>query len=237
MMSRSLFILSALLLLSSVQPAKAADRYFLMVFGSQAKPNIVWHAHTFGTFVHARGEGADPAQWTVQQVVTISWMPRTLKLRPFALRPEEGVNLDLEGSFASARDNHACVSMWGPYEICGELFCMAVARAEWLESGMARYKVADRFRRPYVLDCVHSLSGVYTEPGKFLTRLAHGDIAAYFDLHHFERFIIDPSVTHDWVAEQIGVFCHPVRRRAFCEVPPSILPFFYPTYRRWVRNP
>jgi hypothetical protein len=233
MMSRCRLILSALALLLSSQLAHADDGYYLMVFGAQSTPKVIRRTHTFAAFVHARGQGTDPAAWSIVNVVTISWMPATLVIHPLDPRPEPGINLDLHSTFAWALRNEARISMWGPYAIGPELFDLAAARAEYLDSGMAREAILDRFRRPHVLDCIHALSGVDPSQGYFLTRFACGDMASYYDLHHFARFILEPCRTHDWVAEQLGVFCYPICRRGFCEVPHSLLPILPPRYRRW----
>lgn len=230
-MTRLALFLAALLSLVSAQSAWAEDRYFLLVFGAQKHPSQVRYTHTFGTFVHAKGQGEDSARWTIEQVVDISWMPQTQVLHPLRLRAEEGANLDLQGTLGWARCNGLCVSMWGPYEICPELFDLAVDRAAYLESGIPEYNVLDRRRRPLVLDCVHALSGVDPTRGRFHTRLAYGDIASYFVLHHLGGWIRNPCLTHDWVAERLGVFeCSAIRRREYCEIPFSILPLFPPSY-------
>lgn len=222
------FLLALTVSLSASDASRADDRYYLMVFGSQTHPALVRYTHTYGTFVHV---SSDESQGTCNlEVVTISWLPRSLILHPLSPRPKPGVNLDLISTFNYALCNREMISMWGPYEICPELFCKAVQRKAYLESGQPEYNVVDRIRRPLVLDCIHALSGVDHDPGRLHTRTAYGDIASYFVLHHFGRFIIHPEVTHDWVAERLGVWCYPIWRRGYCEVPRSVLPILPPNY-------
>ena len=189
------------------------------------------YTHTFATFVHASGDGDDLSAWMIQEVVDISWLPQTMVLHPLRFRAEEtGINLELPATLRWAKCNGLGVSMWGPYEIRPALFEMACTRANYLQSGAVGYNVVDRRRRPLVLDCIHAVSGIDRSRGSFHTRLAFGDIASYFVLHHFRDSLINPCVPHDWVAERLGAFASPIRRRDYCEIPFSLLPFFSPSY-------
>lgn len=225
-------ILSAAMLLLLAAPARAEDRYFLLMFGWQSKPKQVRHTHTFATFVHARGEGPRGEDWQICEVVTISWMPESLRLRPLLPIARRGVNLDLHSSLDFAVCEGVCISMWGPYEICPALFDMAVARQAYLESGIPREALLNRGRRPDVLNCIQAINGIDHSRGRLHTRFAAGDIASYYDLHHFDPYILQPGLTHDWVGERLGVFLYPIRRRGFCEVPQAFLPIFPPRYSR-----
>jgi hypothetical protein len=210
-------------------PAPAAERCYLLVFGSQSQPAFVRYTHTYGTFVRACGDGPDPSAWLLEEV-TISWLPRSLVLHPLSPISQEGVNLGLHDTLRYALDNRECITLWGPYEICPELFYKAVRRKAYLEAGKPDYNVVDRIRRPVVLDCIHALSGVDHDPGRFHTRTAYGEIASYFVLHHFGRWIIQPETTHDWLLERLCLGGYPIQRRGYCEEPPSILPILPPNY-------
>src|SRR5690349_18163739 len=87
-----LLALSGLLLASS---AARADRHYLLIFGSQTQPKIPRYTHTFCTIVRV----ADPLPGCANlplEVHTISWLPATLKVRPFRLHAEPGHNFTLE---------------------------------------------------------------------------------------------------------------------------------------------
>ena len=208
-------------------PAPAEERYYLLVFGSQTHPAQVRYTHTFGTFVRVCTDGPDSGPL---EVVTISWLPKSLVLHPLSPIPQEGVNLDLPSTLDYVLGNGEVVSMWGPYEICPELFQKAVRRANYLERGRPDYNVVDRIRRPAVLDCIHALSGVDHDPGRFHTRTAYGEIASYFVLHHFGRWIVRPDVTHDWLLDPLRLGSYPLCRRGYCDVPFSVLPLLPPNY-------
>jgi hypothetical protein len=201
----------------------------LIVFGAQTHPKIVRYTHTFGTFVRTSGDGGDFHSKPIDEV-TISWFPESMILHPLKMRPEPGVNVDLFRTLDKVLDDGGCISMWGPFEICPELYAKALQRLSHLETDRPAYNVVDRNRRPVVLDCIHALSGVDPDPGRMHTRLAYGDIASYFVLIHFGRYLIQPEVTHDWVADRLGLGTYRIRQRAYGEEPLSLLPILSPYY-------
>src|SRR2546423_980366 len=96
---RPLSIIICLLAVTYTPGAVAAsERCYLMVFGSQPHPPQIRYTHTYGTFVRAQVDGPDPATWPLD-VVTISWMPKSMVLRPLSIIPQDGINLDLHATF------------------------------------------------------------------------------------------------------------------------------------------
>src|SRR5438067_13109019 len=75
-------------------PARGAERYYAMIFGSQSSPKQLRYTHTWATFIRAVGEGDDPNGYQVH-LHTISWLPASYVIRVLSPVPEEGVNLDL----------------------------------------------------------------------------------------------------------------------------------------------
>src|SRR3954452_17178516 len=76
--------------------ARADEHFYVIVFGAQRNSYDPASTHTFAIFVRAECNATGAG---VLDTVTISWMPRTLKVRPRALLPEDGVNLTLEQTF------------------------------------------------------------------------------------------------------------------------------------------
>ena len=114
------------LLLALGNTAPAAEAYYLLMFGSQRTPNEPNYSHSFATFVRAHWVSPAAPRLEVQ---TISWMPRDLRIRAFALTPQSGVNLDLPASLRNAYANGERVSLWGPYQIHRDLYWRAAAQA------------------------------------------------------------------------------------------------------------
>src|SRR4051812_162617 len=68
-----------------VQPA---ERYYMVLFGAQSVPIRGRLTHTWATYVRTQ---VTPKGETPVAIDTISWMPKTLEIRPLALLPEPGV--------------------------------------------------------------------------------------------------------------------------------------------------
>jgi hypothetical protein len=222
-----------LLLLGS--PSQPGERCYLIIFGAQSHPKIIRHTHTWATFVRTIGTGDNPADWSFESV-TISWLPASLNMHPLVPWGQVGVNLDLHGTLNMVMQNKESIAAWGPYEIAPGLYEKAALWAACLNAGVPRYKASNRFRRPHNLDCMHAVADVDRDRGRFHTRTAAGQIASYFLLHHFEPWVIDSGVTHDWVASRLGLECYPIERRQFCEKPFSLLPLRSPWYSEDGRN-
>jgi hypothetical protein len=138
--------------------AWANERYFVVVFSSQAKPKLPRFTHVWATMIKVCNAEQPPAQWTYQ-IETISWFPASLSVHIFRLRPEAGANLGLQETLCVVQKQGQHISAWGPFEVPQSIYCEFMAQKARLESGQVRYKAIDRFRNPAdVSDCIHSLS-------------------------------------------------------------------------------
>src|SRR5437016_1116818 len=72
-------------------PAQSA--YYMIVFASQSDTNEPRSAHTFATFVKARGKQESKEDFRIEEAHTISWMPSSLDVVILRLRPQPGTNL------------------------------------------------------------------------------------------------------------------------------------------------
>src|SRR5262245_19906779 len=183
-----------------------ADKHYVLVFGGYQDSIRIRTGHTWGTFVRTstRPDGAiqlDP--------VTISWMPSTLRVRPYAFRSEPGNNLTLEETISWISGPRSNVSAWGPYEITPEVFAQAQHRAAFLEAVNARYRVFDRFDRlPDVEHCIHALTRVdprwelQARPTK--GNGVHGTTHVVRDLLR-SGAATQPTTQADWVYNAMGL--------------------------------
>lgn len=231
-MIRPIPLLPALLLLLILPgAAQADDRYFMLIFGVQSTPDLARFSHTWGTFVKMTGEGPDLDRYKIADSLTISWLPVSLRVRLLEIRPQTGMNLDLHSTMhLYAYELPACITLWGPFEICPELYCKAGRRLNYLESGVPLFNAVDRARRPLVLDCIHALSGVDADPGALHTRSGYGNIASYFCVEHLSRWIIDCDRTHDSLIARLCLDRYPMERRGYGDAPFAILPILPPYY-------
>jgi hypothetical protein len=137
-------------------PCPAGERYYVTLFGGQGDLLRPRTAHTWATFART---AVTPAGEQVVSVDTISWLPATLNVRPWALRAETGVNLTLEETFAFMGNNQRKrVTAWGPYEITAGRYQQALAQKALLESGAIRYHSLGLFGRK--ADVLHCIDGV-----------------------------------------------------------------------------
>ena len=201
------------LLLCGAGAGRGEDFYYVLVFGSQQGPACVRYSHTFATFVRATGRGPC-AQAYQLDAFTISWLPRTLDLRPLALAPEEGTNLGLADTLRWAQATDQRVSLWGPYQIERELFDRALAQARLLESGRVCYQLLDAGRpTDAVSNCVHAVTSVAGGHRPRLLCPGFGAAASHVAALRFRPWIIDCSRQHDWVTVRLGLRAWPLVRR------------------------
>lgn len=208
--------------------ARAEERYYVVLFGSQSTPRLARHTHTWGTFIKASGDGEDASKHHIEEVFTISWMPADLKVRALRLFPQEGVNLDLETTLAHALERQR-VSEWGPFEISKRIYDRAVERKAELESGAVRYKAIDPNFGPRarsMSDCIHGLSDIDPENGRlyYTETRRFGEAASHWLAYQFitrgQRVNLNENL--DWLNERLGLDNYPIVRR-----PP-------PEHRAWL---
>jgi hypothetical protein len=196
-------------------PAAAGERYFITLFGGQGDLLRPRTAHTWATFVRT---AATP---TGEQVVgedTISWLPATLNVRPWALFSEVGVNLTLQQTFDfMGSHRRQRVVVWGPYEITADRYHQAMAQKALLESGAIRYHSLGLLGRlPNVMHCIDGVTR--TDPlweKKDNPSRWFGEAGTAQATRSAVRsgFILNPTVTHDWIVDAINPTGYKLARR------------------------
>ena len=211
------------MLFMSSPAVKAAERYYLIIFGAQKSINMPKDSHTFGLFVKETDQGS-------LETMCISWLAEDLNVNILGRRPQLGVNLDLHFTMQHYESRRCRISMWGPFEMDRELYEKAKGRRDVLESGSVGYSPIDHRRRPKMADCMHAVSGVDVEPGLLRTRSAHGDIASYFVLEHLSWWLIHPETTHSHLISRLCLDQYCIHGRDFCARPHSPFPILPPYY-------
>jgi hypothetical protein len=212
------WLLLALCLSSSLgvaQSCSAAERYYVMIFGSESVPKRARYTHTWATVVRSTTDDAQPDAPPQLESLTISWMPRTLNIRPLTLRPECGVNLSLHATIRDSRCKGECIVMWGPYDYDPEIgpkLWDRVAHQVWrLNSGRVLYKCIDPDTGPgstYISNCIHAVTDLDPYlPRPNYNELANNGLDASRHLvkimagrHRFDR-----NDRHEWVAQAMGI--------------------------------
>lgn len=153
------------LLADGSRRASAEDFYYVLVFGSQSHPKQLRYTHTWATFVHAQGTGLDPDNYTIE-AHTISWLPESLNVRVWALRPEPGVNLDLEQTLAYVLQNGESVTLWGPFRVDPRAWERSLFVRRVIDSGIPRYRAISTAYDLTISDCIHAVAAVDPEFGR-----------------------------------------------------------------------
>jgi len=219
------------LLLASVafeSAARAEERCYVIVFGSQSTPRLPRYTHTWATFVKASGEGEDSSKYHVNEVFTISWLPADLVVRSLRLRAQQGVNLDLEATLAYVLERER-VSEWGPFQISQRLYEQALERKAELESGSVKYKAIDPNFGPrvrYVSDCIHGITDLDPDHDRSYYREVRrfGEAASHWVAYQFvtRGQFVNLGENLDWINQRLGLDNYPIVHR-----PP-------PQHRIWV---
>lgn len=149
---------AALLLLASSAAAQTGgDHYSVTLYGGHASVFRPRTGHTWATFTHTypTADGGVAAEEH-----TISWLPATLNIRPFALRPETGANLTHEQTMAfMTSGRRPQVEAFGPYEITADRYQQLVTQKARLESGAVQYHGLGMFgRRGDVMHCIDAVT-------------------------------------------------------------------------------
>jgi hypothetical protein len=202
------------LMLLAPAAARAQDRYYLWIFSSQSEPKLPKYTHTWAVFART---GCLNGQRKVE-AFTISWMPATLNIRTYAVRPEPGVNLDLPTTFAFVTSQEERISVWGPYAITRDLYFRAIQQKQRLECGEVQYRAIDPFiRRTNISDCVHAVSDI--APGQtrinYIETVFFGEAAGRRIATAFRRQGLTCPVSEDlrWLEHALGMACYPIIQR------------------------
>lgn len=200
---------------SNIGEAAAGERYYVMIFGSESVPKRARFTHTWATVVKATTDDAHPDAPPTLESLTISWMPRTLNIRPITLRPECGVNLGLHATICDSRSKGECIAMWGPFdfdpEIGPRLYERVQKQVARLNSGRVLYKCIDPDTGPgstYISNCIHAV----TDLDPFLSRPSYNELTNNgldASLHLVNimagRHRFDRNDRHEWVAQALGI--------------------------------
>jgi hypothetical protein len=209
-------MLLALLLLLLACGSARADRHYLLIFGAQTHPKIPRFTHTFCTLVKV----ADPSPGCTGlplEVHTISWLPATLKIKPYRLHPEPGYNLTLEETLNWTAQNNMRVSLWGPYAITERFYGRVYQEYARFESGEYLYHAIDGTRRGDIAaDCIHAVTDIDRQDSRlrFLV-LRSGDPVT----RKFVRVLRDqgnlylPPEDVSWLDAALRLDCYGVRHR------------------------
>ena len=158
---RTTWALGLLALVLGAAPGRsiADERHYVLIFGAQPTPKIIKDSHTWATFVRVVGAGTDPAGYQVF-AHTISLVPATLQVRTFALQPEPGRNLDLEGALAYAQSKGASTTVWGPFLIRPDVYQKSLEVWASVNSGAVEYRAIDTLLTQYIADWIHAVTAV-----------------------------------------------------------------------------
>jgi hypothetical protein len=198
------------LLVAMAVPVRADECYFMLLFAAQTVPTRAKFSHTFATFVRATGSGPCLESYDLQWH-TISWLPPSMTVHPYAPRPECGFNFDLHTTVRHSLCAGARVSLWGPFQIQPCVYWSSLRQKAHLESGTVRYKAIDiGFRADRVADCIHAVNRiVYPERLNILDPL-YGEPATYVILQEFRPYLINECCKHYWLCAPLGLNCYPI---------------------------
>jgi hypothetical protein len=213
-------LLPLLLASFALEPAaRAEERYFVIIFGSQSTPRLPRFTHTWATFVKTSGEGDDSSKYHIDDVITISWLPANLAVRPVRLRAQEGVNLDLEATLAYVLEREH-VSEWGPFRITQQLYDRALERKAQLESGAVKYKAIDPNFGPgvhRVSDCIHGITDIDPDYDRSYYREVRrfGEAASHWVAYQLvtRGRLVNLNEDLDWINQRLGLDKYPIVHR------------------------
>jgi hypothetical protein len=201
--------LALVLLLLAVMTSVAEDKEapgdanpqagcYLCVFAYETTPRRPAFAHTFATFIRSDGKAFDSQ--------TISWFPKSNRVRLVRRFSEPGINLDLKRTFENAKVLQAQVSMWGPYPIKRELYDKAQEQIKKLNSGQVQYKALDITRRAEeAINCIHAVADIDTGRGFLVTGTSFGSEASAQVVEHLKPWILQSGKKYPWIIERLGL--------------------------------
>ena len=155
-----LWMLAVATVLLAANSARAEVRHYMLIFGAQTHPKIPRLTHTFATIVKVEAPPPGCADLRIE-AHTISWLPQTLKVKPYRRYDEPGYNLTLEETLNWASQHHMQVKEWGPFAIEEDFYWRLYREYARFESGEFRYKAIDPANRgSRTSDCIHAVTDV-----------------------------------------------------------------------------
>ena len=218
-MRRSFVIVLAIFALAGT--ARADEHYFVLIFGSQSKPKVLRHTHTWATFVKAEGEGPDLSTYRLTEN-TISWLPATMEVHVWDPRPERGVNLALHPTLQAMYANNEHVTLWGPFVIRRELYERSLRISQILASGAAEYRAISNSYDLLVSDCIHAVAAVDPVFGRShypLIRIGK-PASRYIARQVMTRSVFDQTLyDNSWLIPRLGLDRYPIQVVPPCTIP------------------
>ena len=209
-------ILTAIVLSSATSTVAAAERYYVLIFGSQSHPKLLRYTHTWATFVRAVGEGPDPND-CVLYPHTISWLPQTLEVRVWNPFPEPGVNLDLYQTLGAVSAHNERVTLWGPFVITPDIYERSLRIYQILQSGVAQYRAISTSSNLLISDCIHAVAAVDPVFGRDHYPLIRiGNPASRFLAREIKvrsvanRGIDQAAYDNSWLIPRLGLDRYPI---------------------------
>lgn len=193
-------------------PAPPVCEYHLAVFASYREPFKPQDTHTFAAVVRVTTDPAAGARTT--DMVSISWLPATLKIRGLVLKGEPGINHPLRDTIDWVKGAGLCVSAWGPFPVRPELYDLFCQRVNRLEGCIRGYKALDGlYSHSRVSNCVHGVSEAVIPHGKGVGSFGFGEKASADTLHHLSPWLLDTNAEGPEVLALFGVAeCEVIRR-------------------------
>ncbi len=209
--------------LSPASPVRAEERYFALFFGAESQPYRPKYTHTWATIVKLTGEGADLNTYQCE-VHTCSWLPATMDVKVWKLRPETGYNFDLHTTICAMIKNGECISEWGAYEIKMHNYERGLGQIQRLDSGELCYRAIDgRSPERNVSNCFHAISDLDPEYGRSRYPLTEaGERVTYeiIERIHERNPDIRQSPLAEWIDHRLGLDDYPITHRRYRDGPP-----------------
>jgi hypothetical protein len=202
--------------------AAPGERFYILVFGSESTMKVPRYTHTWATVVKTvEVPGCAPQ---VAEVQTISWMPATLKIRPWHFSPEPGRNLELHETLRMVLSHREHVAMWGPYEIHPQGFRRGVMQKAFMESGRVGYQCIDTVGAGgdgSGCDCIHAITDMDPDFQRSYYRLTRfGQAGSEFIVRQlFDRNLLVTEDTHTWLEGPLGLSRYPIQHRVYRDRP------------------
>jgi hypothetical protein len=202
--------------LLSASTAQAGPRYYMLIFGAQTQPKIPRFTHTFCTIVRVTDPPPGCSGFSME-AYTISWLPQTLKVKPYRLWAEPGRNLTLDETLRWCAQNRMHVSLWGPYAIEEWYYWRVYQEYARFQSGEYLYRAIDSPRRGDIAsDCIHAVTDVdaFDQRTTYPVFRSGDPVTRKFVqiLSQRGRLMIPPEDT-SWLEAALGLSCYPICHR------------------------
>lgn len=194
-----------------------ADRYYFILFAGSGDILRPGTAHVWATWVRAT---TLPDRTIQLHETTISFLPRTLRVRWWAACPEPGFNLGLQETFQFMTPNRGLrtrLSMWGPFEISLERYAQGINHKQHLDTGVVSFRSIDCFDQNDTIEhCLHAVTSAYPELDSLARRVRwYGDRGTAPIAAQLQKtgVVENCKLTHNWLIPALGLNRYPIRQR------------------------